>query len=187
MDIVADFYTLPGTPSDLLTSTRIGKRRLAVDNRDTCFFEGRQGYVIIEFDIPEDQTEVLKFVSPVNIIVNRFRSTLILGAARIELLTGGTEGGEFNGEIDVKPVNRMTTVSPYDLQVEWSKGGTHTGGTLQELLLLNAGSPARQARADIGADELPVAFAPGTFYVRIESTSNSSAQGIFRARWEENP
>lgn len=182
---MGDFYTLPGTPSDLLTSPNPGKRRLAVENRETCFFEGRQGCVIIEFDVPQDTTQVLKVVSPFNTIVQRFSSTLILGAVRIELVTGGTEGGTFNGDIDVKPVNTMTTAAPYDLQVAWSTGGTHTGGDLQDLLLLNAGSPARQARADVGADDLPYGFAPGTFYIRIASTGDANARGVFRARWEE--
>lgn len=184
---MVDFYTLPGTPSDLLTSPNAGKRRLATENRDTCFFEGRQGQVIIEFDVAQDTTQVLKVVSPVNAIVQRFSSTLILGAARIELVTGGTEGGTFNGDIDVKPVNTMTTVTPYDLQVGWSTGGTHVDGELQDLLLLNAGSPARQARADVGADDLPLGFAPGTFYIRIVSTGDANARGVFRARWEEKP
>ncbi len=184
---MVDFYTLPGTPSDVLTSEQVGTRRIAMDVAQTCFFEGRQGFVFREFDLAEGVTEVIRVDSPVDTIVQTFGAELVLGELRVELVTGGTESGTFETAIPVRPVNTMTTAGDYDLQVSFSANGQHTGGEVADLFLLNAGSPARQAQTAIATEALPFGFAPGVFYVRLINTNNVNAKGIFRARWEELP
>lgn len=171
----------------MLTSHQVDTRRLRVDSGQTGFFECREGRMFYEFDIAPDTSEVIKVVAPVNTIVQRFGSSLVLGELRIELVVGGTEGGTFDNALPVFSTNTMDESPSYSPQVTFNEGGTHTGGDIVDLLLLNAGSPATQAREVTATEALPVGFAAGTFYIRLVSINNANARGVFRARWEERP
>lgn len=172
-------------PSDLLTSNKIGTRRIKYDAGKTSFYEGREFRVFKEFDIAPGTTETIKVVSTVDSIVEAFGASLILGALRIELVVGGTDGNDFTENLPIFQTNRTSATPDRTPGVTMQNGGTHTGGTISDILLLVAGSPARQAREISATEERPLGFAPGTFYIRLESTGNANARGVFRARWEE--
>lgn len=73
----------------------------------------------------------------------------------------------------------------YTLPGTPSVNGTHTGGTIVDVLRLNAGSLARQANEISASEDLPLGFAAGIYYIHQMSINNASAEGIFRARWEQ--
>lgn len=184
---MVDFYTLPGTPSDVLTSEQVGTRRIATEDRDTCFYEGRQGFAFYEFDIAGNQNAVIKVVSPVDTLVKKFAVNLLSSKMRVELVVGGTESGLFDTEIPARPVNSMSDVGDYTLGVSFDTGGSHTGGDVVDLLLLDATLQGNRTQTATATEDAPFGFAAGTFYIRLSNTDNSTAQGIFRARWEERP
>lgn len=66
-------------------------------------------------------------------------------------------------------------------------GGTHTGGTLLNVLQLRAGAPVTQAQEFVVNSENPAGFAPGTYYIHLKNVDGATATGVFRARWEERP
>lgn len=161
--------------------------RLKVTVDRSCFYAGRQHFTFYSFSIPTGQSSVIKVVSPVNAIVQQFGATLNIAALRIELIVGGTEGGTFNTALPILKTNTMTTTSDYESQMTMNRGGTHTGGTVVDLLELYSGSPARQAVASSATEQEPFGFAPGTFYIKLTNIDGATATGIFKARWEERP
>jgi len=172
-------------PNDLLTSKKEGTRRIKYETAKTSFFESREFRMFKDFDIPAGTTETMKVVSTKDTIVEVFGASLILGSLRIELVVGGTDGNDFTETLPVFQTNRTSASVDTTPSVTFQNGGTHTGGTVSDVILLVAGSPARQAREVTATEDRPLGFAPGTFYIRLISTGSSNAEGVFRARWEE--
>ena len=81
----------------------------------------------------------------------------------------------------------MSTAGSYTPQVTITRGGTHTGGTVVDLLTAISGSNPNKSISSSASEEDPHGFAAGTFYVRLTNTDGATAAGIFRARWEERP
>jgi hypothetical protein len=175
-------------PLRLLTENGTSEySRLKVTVGRSCFFAGRQRSTFYQYSIPTGETQVIKVVTGVDTLLQSFGATLNVAALRIDLVSGGTEGGTFGTELPVLPTNLMTTVGAYTSQVTLSTGGTHTGGTVLDILELKAGVPARQAIATSATENEPLGFAPGTYYIRLVNTDGDTATGVFKARWEERP
>ncbi len=175
-------------PLRLLTENGTSEySRLKVTVGRSCFFAGRQRLTFYQYSIPTGETRVIKVVTAVNTLLQSFGATLNVAALRIDLVSGGTEGGTFGTELPVLPTNLMTTVGAYTSQVTLSTGGTHTGGTVLDILELKAGVPARQAIATSATETEPLGFALGTYYIRLVNTDGATATGVFKARWEERP
>lgn len=164
-----------------------GFDRLKVSVGRSCFFAGRQRFSFYSFSIPTEQAIVIKIVSDVDLILQSFGAALNIAALKVELVSGGTEGGTFDAALPVLQTNTMSTAGVYTSQVALSTGGTHTGGTVVDLFELFAGVPARQSVASSATEEEPFGFAAGTYYVRLTNIDGATATGIFRARWEERP
>lgn len=174
-------------PTKLLTNNDGVYSRLRVDVGQTGFFSGHEFRTFYEFSIPTGQTQVIKVVAPINTIMQTFGADLTLAELRIELRTGGTEGGTFATPLPIIPANNMTTVSGYTPQITMAVGGTHTGGTVYDLLVLYSGANENKATAATATEASPQGFAAGTFYITLQNTDGNTANGIFRARWEERP
>lgn len=177
------FYTLPGLPSDLMTSNNVSTRRLRVEPGQTGFFEGREFQTFKEFSIASQATITLKAVSLVPVILQRFEIDVFTNSVRVEWLAGGTETAAFT---DSLPVFRTNTIEAFDYQTQitMQTNGTVTGGTLLDVLEIGAGQKGVSA---INVMESPLGFAPGTWYIKIQNLVNQTARGVFKARWEEKP
>lgn len=174
-------------PIKLMTDDNGNYSRIRVDVGQTGFFAGREARTFHEFSIESGATQVIKVVSPVNTIVQMFEVELSLAEIRLELRTGGTEGGTFDTALPIFKTNTMSTASSYTPQITMNYGGTHTGGTLVNVLTAYSGANANKAIAASSTDALPDGFAAGTFYIKLINTDGATATGIFRARWEERP
>lgn len=174
-------------PVKLMTDGDGPYSRLRVDSGQTGFWAGREARTFHEFSIPTGTTQVIKVVSPINTVVQIFGVELDIAALRLELRVGGTEGGTFGTALPIFKTNTMTTQSGYTPQVTMAIGGTHTGGTVVDLLTAIAGDKLQKATAVTVSESLPQGFAAGTFYIKLINTDGATATGIFRARWEERP
>jgi hypothetical protein len=163
--------------------------RIRVDVGQTGFFAGREFRTLHEIAIATGATEVIKVVSTVDTIVEMFSAEIISAKLRVELRVGGTEGGTFNTALPIFKTNTMTTASAYTTNVTMNVGGTHTGGTLVDLLLLKSGDGTSKSKdiATSAIEGLPQGFAAGTFYIKLINTDGATVNGIFKARWEERP
>lgn len=174
-------------PKVLMTDGDGDFARMRVDVGQTGFFAGREARTFYEFSIATGASQVIKVVAPTNIIVQNFSLELDLAALRLELVVGGTEGGTFNTALPIFKTNTMSTASAYVPQVTMNRGGTHTGGTVVDLLTAISGANVNKAVASSGSEEQPQGFSASTFYIRLTNTDGATASGIFRARWEERP
>lgn len=142
-------YTIPDFgPSDLLTSERLGTRRMRVDVGQTGFFERREFRISEELNIPTGTSLVYRFESPVNFILWEQVIECDANLLKFEAVVGGAEGGAYTA-VTVWGKNRMTEQPEYARQVMVSKGGTVTGGQIAEVLRLQAAGATAQ-RVSVG-------------------------------------
>lgn len=166
---------------DLLTDKGSGpNRRLRVDVGQTGFFAGREFRTFFEFSADQ----VIKAVVPVDIILFGLEVILTAGLLRIETVVGGTEGGSFSNTLPIFPRNTMSERPQpfYTPQVVLTSGGTHTGGTVIDVLL-NKTADVTNFSSSVGAENSDErGIGAGTYYLRLTGTA---AIGIIKARWEE--
>lgn len=159
--------------------------RVFVSQGDPCFFEGRQYFTYYELSIDQTASRVFKVVLTENVIMRDFFVAIDVSAARVEIVSGGTEGGSFSTALTVQNLNNMTTAPDRASTTTFTTGGTHTGGTVLDLFLLNSGNNLNQSVGQQGGESFPVGFPPGTYYARIANTGNATLTGMFKARWTE--
>lgn len=174
-------------PKILMTDGDGDYARLRVDVGQTSFFAGREFMVLHEFSIASGASQVIKVVTPVDTIVQKFSAEIELASLRVELVAGGTEGGTFSTPLTILKTNLMSTASNYSGQVTMAIGGTHTGGTVADVLVLDSGDNENKAVQSTATETSPIGFPAGTYYIRLINTDGATAPGIFRARWEERP
>lgn len=172
-------------PVKLMTDDNGDYARVRVDVGQTGFFAGREVRMFYEFSIATETSQVIKIVAPVDTILQTFAVELDLAEIRVELVSGGTEGGTFGTSIQTFRTNTMSTASAYSPQVTMAYGGTHTGGTVIDVLTAFSGANKNKAISSAGAENLPIGFPAGTYYIRLINTDGATASGIFRAQWEE--
>ena len=174
-------------PKVLMTDGNGQYARLRVDSGQTGFFAGREFRMFREFSIATGASIVIKVVAGVDTIIQIFGAELDLAELRIELRYGGTESGTFATVLPAFKTNTMSTASSYASQVQFRTGGTHTGGTIVDLLTLISGDNRNKASSSSASENLPQGFPAGTYYIHLINTDGATATGIFRAQWEERP
>ncbi len=172
---------------EVLNGTKRGYRRLAVDVAQTGFFEGREFRSFIELNIAAGQTQVLKFIAPVDFIL--FEQSLVLdsGSIRFSASASGTPSGTFDTLLPIIGKNRMANRAQpyYEPQISIATGGQHTGGTeLEVVRLVAAGSTAQESSVG-GIQSTERGLPAGTFYLRFQNFGNGAATGVYSLFWEE--
>lgn len=170
-----------------------GFERLRVDAAQTSFFEGREFRAFQELSIAAGATLVIKAVVPINIILSSAKLTLTDGWVRMATMAGGTEGGTFT-PITVFGKNNMTSRRKtygagdeyYTSALSVSQGGTQSGGTLLDVLLVRTSSATAQA-ASVADSATSRGVLAGTYYFRVQNLGSGTATGVLSFEWEERP
>jgi hypothetical protein len=151
--------------------TEIGKRG---------FDDGREFRIYHEFTL----STVFKVVVPVNTVLWSLSTDLLEGESRLESVVGGEEGGVFT-PITVFGRNNMTErPAPfYANRVTFAQGGTHTGGSVLDVLLNKTSDNANFAGSVGSATGDERGVAPNTYYLRL--TVIGTTRGVLKASWEE--
>lgn len=174
-------------PANLMTDDPDGNPRLRVDVAQTGFFAGREFRTFRRVTTAAGATRVIKAVVPVDAILFSLQIELTDGWIDIETRVGGTEGGSFAETLPIFNRNNMTNAPAYAVQSVLTTGGTHSGGTVLDVLAARASVATAQA-SSVGngiADERGIG--PGTYYFVITNPGSGPASGVFRAWWEERP
>lgn len=182
----ADGQMVQGLPSKFYTDENGPYARLRVDTGQTGFYAGREFRAFHEFSLSAGATSVYRLSCPVNMILEVLSILLLVGEISMEAVTGGTEGGTFTA-IPIFATNGMTTASGYATQSTLDVGGTHTGGTVRDLIKAIAGVNANQSTTTIIDFESPVGRAAIPLYLRLSNPGTGTATGVFKFRWEERP
>lgn len=186
MSLMSTNYVRSQEP-DVFERAKGAAGRLFVEEGNSAFYEGRQYFTFHEFLIPTAGVGVYKVVITEDVIMRDFFVILELSAATAEIITGGTENGTFSTALTIQRTNNMLRTPSRASTSTMSYGGTHTGGTVLDKFILNSGNNLNQAVGAQGGEQYPVGFPPGTYYVRITNTGNANADGMFKARWTEDP
>lgn len=172
-------------PLVLMTDNNGPNARLRVDVGQTGFFAGREFRTFRRLSIGAGSTLVVRAVVPVNVILFGLRIELVDGWVDLETRTGGTAGGTWSETLPIFRRNNMSTAPVVASQVVLTAGGTHTGGTVLDVLASRASGATAQA-ASVGnglSDERGIAA--GTYYFALNNPGSGTATGVFRAHWEE--
>lgn len=186
MSLMSTNYVKSQAP-DVFERAKGADGRLFVEDGNSAFYQGRQYFTFREFSILTAAVGVFKVVLTQDVIMRDFFVQLIVSDATVEIVTGGTEGGSFGTALPISSTNNMLRTPVRATTSTMSYGGTHTGGTVLDLFLLNSGNNLNQAVGAQGGEQFPTGFPPGTYYVRITNTGNATATGLFKARWTEDP
>lgn len=178
-------------PKVLTTNLGGTKQRLRVDPGQTGFFTGQMFRTYLETVIPTAGPAVsFRFTSPIDFILWEQTLTLTQGALRFEVFTGATPSGSWT-TLPVIGVNRMSErpTPLYTPQVTVETGGSFTGGTPVDLMLIRTSAANNQA-ANVGGDSSERGLPAGTYYGRFSTltgglTVNDAAQMVYTLRWEE--
>lgn len=179
-------------PVKLMTDADGPSARLRVDPGSTHFFKGRHYRTFRELDLTPPAGLIIKAVVPVNTILLDFNVDLISGSLKVEVLTGGVEGGSFAEILPVFPCNSMTEVPvPAANQVVMTAGGTlaatPTPITVRDVFRAQVAAQGNQATGTGAGQDDVRGVPPGTFYFRLTSSGSDHAIGVLHARWEERP
>lgn len=170
-------------PVDLLTGTGSDPRpRLRVDAAQTSFLEGRQFRVFHEFSIAPGASQWIRFTAPLDLVVIGRTLTVIQGLVRFALVTGGTPSGVWATKT-VFPVNSMANKPAYVGQVTADVGGSLSGGSERDLMLLGTGVSNQAATVQASISE--VGLGAGTYYVELRNTGSQNVVGLYQVLWEE--
>lgn len=173
-------------PLDLMTDGGDGpNRRLRVDVAQTSFFAGKEFRTFKRLSLGAGASYIIRAVVGVNTILAGLAVNLVDGWIDIETVVGGTPGGVFAEVLPIFNRNNMTGTPAHATQNVLTAGGTHTGGTILDVLAARASGATAQA-SSVGAslsDERGIL--PGTYYFRVTNPGAGAAAGVFSARWEE--
>lgn len=168
--------------------------RIRVDEGQTGFFAGRFFRAYKEAVIPTAGPALsMRFTSPVNFILWAQSLTLTQGAIRLEVFTGTiTPSGVWTSE-PVIGVNRMSEVPTpvYTAQATVESGGSFTGGTAVDLLMIRTSAQNASAQ-NAGGGFTERGLPAGTYYIRLSTLAgglvvNDAAQLVYAITWEERP
>jgi hypothetical protein len=183
----------PNGALDILSSANKGTARLRVDVSQTGFWEGREFRISVPLSIPAATPVVLKFVAPINFILESQGLTcdeqgILFQAYRS---TQGTEGGSFSTEVPIYSNNFQSTSPTYAHQATITTGGTFTpdGGqqSVETVRVKTAGSTA-QAVTVGGSVRGERGLAAGAYYLKFSNlTGSGTAQGVYSLIFEERP
>lgn len=152
-----------------------------LDPDEVAFYAGREFRTFKEYSIEQGGSYNIKVVSTTDTIVYEFSTDVSAGKIKIELVTGGTEGGTFSTSLPIFNCNTMSVTPSVTTGITMTANGTHTGGTVVDLLYADTGKTA----AASATEAYPQGFPAGTFYIRLTNQDNQTTTGVFRARWEE--
>lgn len=170
--------------------------RIRVDPGQTGFFAGRMFRTYIETVIPVAGPAVsFRFTSSKDFILWTQLLELTQGALRLEVFTGAvTPSGSWT-QLPIIGVNRMAErPTPLYVPVATAEtGGSFTGGTAVDLILIRSGSnQGSNSSQNTGGERSERGLPAGTYYGRLSTLTGGvavadAAQGIYSITWEERP
>ena len=159
--------------------------RIFVDVGNVSPKDNQHYFFFHEYSVPASGTEVVKVVITGDTVMESFIIKIMAGTARVEIVSGGTEGGTFSQAVPIFPVNGMSTAPVRASTTTVTSGGTITGGTTLDLFLVNTGDNVNQSVGISVGENFQIGFPAGTYYIRVTNTDNSTSSGLIKALWHE--
>jgi hypothetical protein len=139
-------------------------------------WEGKTFRVYREFTA----NSVIRFVANTDFVLDSQVLQVIAGEARVEVVTGGTPSGTFTAL--PTHFNKKLTGTPVTPTFDIGVGGTHTGGTTREVLVV--GTPSGGGAVAAGTQSQGKRLLPaGTYYMRI--TVTGTTRGMWAVEYDK--
>ena len=167
-------------PAKLMTDGDGAYSRLRVDVGQTNFWSGKQFRTFQKLTILSPGTVAIRATVGVNIILNETSFHTENSGIEVGLYVGGTADGPWTSMPIIRK-NTMTNAPVIASQVTMDYDGSHTGGTLIDLLRVSAGNK----QSSVGGIDSERGVGPGTYYYVITNTGNQTATVVFSGFWEE--
>lgn len=170
--------------------------RLRVDPGQTGFFDGRMFRTYLELVVPVAGPPVsFRFTCSKDFILWTQLLELTQGALRLEVFTGAVIPSGSWTPLPIIGVNRMAErPQPYYEPVATVEtGGTFTGGTPVDLILIRSGSnQGSNSSQNTGGERSERGLGAGVYYGRASTLEGGvpvtdTAQAIYSITWEERP
>ena len=167
-------------PAKLMTDNDGQYARLRVDVGETQFWAGKQFRTFQKVTIDAGATVSIRATVGVNIVLYETSFNTEDSSIEVQLKAGGTASGPWTS-MPVIRKNTMTTAPVITSQVTLDYDGSHTGGTLIDLIRVVAGNKG----SNFSAGDSERGVGPGTYYYVITNTGNQTATVVFSGYWEE--
>lgn len=138
-----------------------------------------------ELNIAAAGSYVIRVVVPKNVVLTGLDVSITSGTLKTETVVGGTAGGAFAENLPRLSTNTRTDITATPASVVLTAGGTHTGGTVIDIITLKAGSNAARSTSVGGGSNGERGIGPNTYYWRFTSSGTDPVVGTFKARWNE--
>lgn len=169
----------------LLTNDGGEGARLRVDVAQTGFFSGREFRTFRRLSLGNGATDVIRATVGTDIVLFGVELTVTDGWLDMETRAGGTEGGTFSTSVPIFNANNMSDAPSYVSQATLDTGGTHTGGTVLDVLVAKTSGATAQAVSVGSTDTDERGVGAGVYYFAIENLNNGVSEGYLKFRWEE--
>lgn len=158
---------------------------LARGNPPYYFRNGRTFRSFKELNIAASGSYVVKIVLPVPVYFTGFDINIESGQLKVETVSAGTPGGTFAETLPVIKTN-LTAPTDYVVQTALTAGGTHTGGTVIDVVRLKTNNNLNQGTSVIIPDQGIRGIAAGTYHWRFTNLSTTDAvTGTVKIMWTE--
>jgi hypothetical protein len=174
---------------DLFTDDSGASRRLRVDVAKTGFVKGREFRAFFEFTTSAGNPVVLKFVSPIDFILQIQRMVIDDGAVRMEVFVNATPSGTWSDIGSIIGRNRMVSrpTPYYEGQCAITSGGTISGGTLVDVRVVRTSAQGVSTTTTMEDVNRERGLPAGEYYIKFSQLSgvNGTSTGIYYLDWEE--
>jgi len=167
-------------PAKLMTDNDGAYSRVRVDVGQTSFWSGKQFRTFQKLTLTSHGSIAIRATVGVNIVLYETSFRTENSSIEVTLYAGGTADGPWTA-MPVIRKNTMTTAPVLTSQVTMDYDGSHTGGTLIDLVRLTAGNK----EASVAGESDGRGVGPGTYYYVITNTGNQTATVVFSGWWEE--
>lgn len=174
-------------PIELLTDNGGVSQRLKTEDAHTHFFAGREFRTFYEGSIPAGATIWLKATTLQDVIVHGLGLQVDDGYVRLTSWSGSTETTPFNTSLPVFSANRMDRRPQpyYTPTTTFSSGGTATGGTQTDVLIVKTSGNSNQSSTNESYVPGDRGVPAAVFYFKLENLGNATAAVLVKARWQE--
>ena len=176
----ADGVMTQGFPNKFYTDLNGPHARLRVDQGSTSFYAGKEYRTFQQFTIPALGVVTVRATVPIDIILLGASFSSEGSSLEIQLKVGGVAAGPWTP----MPVLRKSTMLSTPVivnQVTMDYDGSHSGGTLIDILRVVAGNKS-SSQSGTGSER---GIGPGIYYYVLTNVGNQVASVIMSGEWEE--
>lgn len=152
---------------------------------DTPFAKGKSYRTFKELNIAASGSYVIRIVVPGNVILRGLELQIQSGQLKLETVVGGTAGGTFAEVLPKLSMNTQAGVPVVPSTIDLTAGGTHTGGTVIDVVSLKSDTNVGRATSVGESSDDERGIGPNTYYWRFTASAGDAVVGVFKARWTE--